>query len=352
MFVVPRFGSDVWLSLFAVTAALAMFFYVQGRGQKPGLWPFLESVAGTYLSCLICLMGSVFVWRHVLPRLVKRPLAVGPWITLHVVSAMLASAVVAWFASPVMFAIHPKMGSSSLRFTLISAAIGALFATPMVAIFRLRHDRRKVESQLADERQRRLEAQLNALQARTSPHFLFNTLNSIASLIPRDPELAELTLERMSNLFRYSLESGSNTEVPLAREVEAVEAYLAIQKTRFTNRFCWTMNVEKGLEVVSVPPLFLQPLVENAVVHGVSRRLNGGTISVVIATEPDGRLRCTVRDNGSSITGKHVNGSGTAVEDLRARLALRYGDEASLATEPRDDGGYCSTVILPRAKAA
>lgn len=350
MFVVPRFGADVWLSFLAISAVLSLFFYLDDDAS--GLGAFLESALGTYLSCILCMSASVAVWRHILPRIVHRALDIVPWMILHVTSAVITSAAVAWLAAPLMFRLHPDMGPSALRYAAISGVLGALFSTPITLVFRIRCDRRRIQAQLVEERQRRLEAQLHALQARTSPHFLFNTLNSIASLIPSDPDLAERTLERMSSLFRYSLESGAISAVPMARELEAIEDYLSIQKTRFASRFQWTLDVEEGLEMVMVPPLFLQPLVENAVVHGVSRRLSGGQIHIAIRDADTGKLTCVVDDNGSSVIGKHAAGSGTAVNDLRARLALRFGDRARLDLEHLDTGGFRSTVTIPLDAAA
>ncbi|MEL6759696.1 MAG: histidine kinase [Myxococcota bacterium] len=350
MFVVPRFGTDVWLSFIAISAILTLFFYFQSDADEHS--PFFQSALGTYLSCLMCCGASVLVWRHVLPRIVYRRLDMTPWMILHVATAAIVSAAVAWMAAPIMFWIHPDMGPSATRYAIVSGTIGVLFSTPMTLVFRIRSERRRIQAQLAEERQRRLEAQLHALQARTSPHFLFNTLNSIASLIPSDPDLAERTLERMSSLFRYSLESGAISAVPLQRELEAIEDYLSIQKTRFSGRFQWTLDVDPRVERVTVPPLFLQPLVENAVVHGVSRRLSGGEIRVTIASEGANRLTCVIEDNGSSVVGKHTGGSGTAVNDLRQRLEIRYGERASLDTERLESGGFRAVVTLPLDAAA
>ncbi len=124
------------------------------------------------------------------------------------------------------------------------------------------------------------EAQLSSLESRIHPHFLFNTLNSIAALIPSDPQLAEDTVGKLASLLRFSLNANQSGLVPLSQELKIVRDYLEIEKTRFGPRLSYEIAVPETLEDVKVPPLALQSLVENSVKHVVSQRSQGATIQM------------------------------------------------------------------------
>ena len=130
-------------------------------------------------------------------------------------------------------------------------------------------------------------ARISALQAQVSPHFLFNTLNAIASLIPSDPGLAEATLERLAGVLQYSIASGMAQTVSLGEELATVRDYLGIQQARFGPRLRSSIDVSPELEKQTLPPMLLQPLVENAVLHGLASRAEGGEIRISGRTELD-----------------------------------------------------------------
>ena len=124
------------------------------------------------------------------------------------------------------------------------------------------------------------EARLNALRMQMDPHFLFNALNTISSQVDRDPKLARRMIEHLANLLRLSLESKDRQEIPLIEEMAFLEHYLAIQKIRFGDQLRIETQIEPEVKYASVPCLFVQPLVENAIRHGISRRASGGTVIV------------------------------------------------------------------------
>ncbi|MFO0571856.1 MAG: histidine kinase [Polyangiaceae bacterium] len=202
---------------------------------------------------------------------------------------------------------------------------------------------RDVERREHEARQLALAAQLQALQARTNPHFLFNSLNTVASLIPTDPELAELTLVRLAELFRYALHVSTRSRVTLDEELDATRDYLRVESLRLGDRLRWEVDVQAGLERVPTPPLLLQPLVENAIVHGVSRERSGGTVRVVVRAEPRDVV-FEVHDDGSGRSDRV--GTGTALDDLRKRLELCYGGRAQLERKVGD--GHVVCVRIPR----
>jgi LytS/YehU family sensor histidine kinase len=211
---------------------------------------------------------------------------------------------------------------------------------------RFRWEQHRFNRALNDERQARLGAQLAALQSRLSPHFLFNTVNTVASLIPTDPVLAEATLVRMASLLRYALDESPNPTVPLRRELDAVEDYLNVQCARFGDRFAWEIDAPSVVDNERVPPLALQRLVENSVVHGVGNRKSLGRILVEVAHHGED-IVCTVRDNGCAGNKSPLaRGTGTALADLRESLRIHYGDRGTLTTAPLD-GGYVACLRLP-----
>ena len=152
--------------------------------------------------------------------------------------------------------------------------------TAAVGFETLRERARRVELKAQRAQQEALRAQLEALQARTNPHFLFNSLNTVAGLIDEDPRKAEEVLERLSALFRYSLEGSRTDWVRLEQEIENVEGYLEVERVRLGDRLNSEIDVAPGVENILVPPLVLQPLVENAVLHAIAPRSAGGSLSL------------------------------------------------------------------------
>jgi hypothetical protein len=191
-------------------------------------------------------------------------------------------------------------------------------------------------------------ARISALQAQVSPHFLFNTLNAIASLIPSDPDLAEATLERLAGVLQYSIASGMAQTVSLGEELATVRDYLGIQQARFGPRLRSSIDVSPELERQTLPPMLLQPLVENAVLHGLASRAEGGEIRISGRTELND-IVLTVSDDGVGPNGSTRRGNRTGLASIRERLALTYGDAAAFATRARQGGGFECELRVPRA---
>jgi sensor histidine kinase YesM len=193
------------------------------------------------------------------------------------------------------------------------------------------------------------QARLNALRMQLDPHFLFNALNTISSHVERDPKLTRLMIEHLGNLLRMSLESKDRQEVPLAEELAFLDHYLAIQKIRFGRRLKVDIDIAPEVRYAQVPSLFLQPLVENAIRHGISHRASGG--SVAVTAEPvDGRLVIRVSDDGAGLPAgwSLENSKGLGLSVTRERIAGMYPDnEGSLTIKGRDEGGTEVEIFLP-----
>jgi two-component system, LytTR family, sensor kinase len=193
------------------------------------------------------------------------------------------------------------------------------------------------------------EARLNALRMQLDPHFLFNALNTISSQVERDPKLARRMIEHLGDLLRMSLESKDRQEVPLAEELAFLDHYLAIQKIRFGEHLKIETRIAPEVKLASVPCLLLQPLVENAIRHGISKRSSGGTV-VVSAERVENRLEIRVLDDGVGLPRQWSleNSAGVGLAVTRQRIAALHPNGASrFAVRERASGGTEVEIALP-----
>ncbi len=197
----------------------------------------------------------------------------------------------------------------------------------------------QLETQLA-------QAQLQALKMQLHPHFLFNTLNAISVLIQKDPELAKKTVGRLSELLRYTLDSAGAQEVTLREELDFLERYLQIEQTRFGDRLTVKIDVDETIRDASVPNMILQPLVENAIKHGIAKR-RGDALIEVSARRENGSLRLCVKDNGAGLNANAESKDGVGLSSTRARLRELYGEKQSFSLTATPEGGAEAIVELP-----
>ncbi len=203
----------------------------------------------------------------------------------------------------------------------------------------------KKERDEAEARRIATEAQLASLESRVQPHFLFNTLNSIAALIPQDPAGAERMIGQLASLLRASLDGADAPLVPLHQELRSVRDYLEIERVRFGERLRFRITMPDGLDRITVPRFALQTLVENSVKFAVSPRREGGLVDVT-AEASDLRVRLSVTDDGPGFDPADApDHHGLAL--LRERLALSFGERASLEVSSRP-GRTAVTVTVPR----
>ena len=190
-------------------------------------------------------------------------------------------------------------------------------------------------------------AQLSALRRQIEPHFLFNTLNAIAGLVrEKRNDAAVSMIAGLSDFLRRVVEDSDRQQVPLAEELEFTQKYLDIQKARFAERIEFSVDVPAELLPAQVPSLILQPMVENAVKHGIAKRVQGGTIRVS-ATRANGTLTLRVYNDGPSLpTGWEQRTSGIGVLNVRTRLRSLYGDAFKL-TLYNQNGGVEASVSVP-----
>jgi sensor histidine kinase YesM len=200
------------------------------------------------------------------------------------------------------------------------------------------------------EREFRLaQAQLQALRMQLHPHFLFNTLNAIAELVYSDPKAADRCILSVSELLRFSLESHRTQEVTLKEEMDFLEKYLEIQKTLMRDRLRVKLNIEPETLDASVPNMLLQPLVENAIKHGISPRPEGGNIEVY-ARRLDGKLYVEITDDGLGMQ-EQQDSNGVGLVNTRERLKHLYGGAQTFNLSSFPGRGVTIRISLPFKEA-
>ena len=206
----------------------------------------------------------------------------------------------------------------------------------------------QLETQLA-------QAELHSLKMQLHPHFLFNALHTVGTLVRTGKSaLAVQVVGRLGDLLRRMLDGAATQEVPLREELEFARNYLDVEQARFSDRLKVTWTVEPGAQDAAVPHLILQPLLENAIRHGISAATASG-ILIVGARCTNGTLHLTVRDDGPGMAddpSRSVGSSGVGLANTRLRLARLYGDRAGLEVLNAEDGGVTSHVFLPFRPAA
>lgn len=208
------------------------------------------------------------------------------------------------------------------------------------------------------ELQRKLlkDAEIKALQAQVHPHFLFNSINTISSLIRRDADQARQLLIKLSTFFRSNLQGARQMLIPLKKELEHVDAYLSIEQARFPNKYKVSIDIDPTLQEVLIPPFTLQPLIENAIHHGFSK-LKNGAVSIRVYIDGESMVLCT-EDNGKGIPADFIKklgnetvlsekGTGTALWNIKSRIKEIYGDKATFEIVSESNKGTRVLIKLP-----
>jgi signal transduction histidine kinase len=302
-----------WLLL-----APAVFWLARRVPFEPGRWVLAAIVHAP--------AGLVFGFLHSMIRT-----AIGPWVDL---------------AEPLPFR---RIFIAHLLYNYLSYVI-VIAVYQAWANYRRFRDRELRASQLES---RLAKAQLEVLRMQLHPHFLFNTLHAISTLIHRDPEAADEMVTQLSDLLRMTLENIGVQEVTLREELDFLERYLDIQQTRFQDRLTVTLDIPPETLDARVPNQALQPLVENAIRHGLDGRPAGGVIEIRARGTPS-MLQLTVRDDGPGLrlNGTSARQDGIGLANTRARLKQLYGPLAALDLTNSSRGGTLVTMLIPQSPIA
>jgi two-component system sensor histidine kinase AlgZ len=307
----------------------------------------LMDIGGDAVPFVTIPAGIHVAYRFVMPRLSARVQSLTARLFLHAVATALIAVAVAVPTRPMRLLFFPEMPPMA-SFLVRSVVVTWTLVLPALLVQELRARADDAQRRLLEQKQAALRAELEALRSRINPHFLFNSMNTVASLIQDDPQLAERTLERLAGLLHYALRGSRLEDVTLGREVEMLRDYLEIQRARFGDRLRYSIEVEPGLEALEVPPVLLQPLVENAVLHGIAGRSEGGHL-LFTARRRDGWVELRIDDDGPGPGASAHRGSGTSLDDIKRRLELVYGEAGLLMTRRNALGGFTVEIAVPRA---
>ncbi len=329
----------------------------QGRGD-----PYVDAfVAEMTASAALVLLFFVLV----VPMCRRFPLRGAGWpsrVPPHVVALgafSVAKTLLMWGSRSVLWPLVGRgaydFGTMTWRFPMEAAndVMGYVLLATGVHVWDAWREERERQLRRARLEARLSEARLAALQGQLQPHFLFNTLNTISSVLYDDPRRADDLIARLSDLLRASLDAPHRPEVSLEEELAILRGYVELVTTRFEDRLSVTVDVDPAARGASVPVFLIQPLVENAVLHGVGPRAGPGSVAVTVAREGDD-LRIDVADDGPGITGdpEAAVGRGIGLANTRERLAHLHGDRAALTLANEAGGGLRVTVRLPCRRAS
>lgn len=330
----------------ALTYALQQLLYNAAAGQKAPLRDIYYSAfksAGTW-----CVITLVLIGFQVIPRLRERRLPV--ILGVHLALALFFSGIDV--GTDILFGritgILPVTGSfaaSFFRQSTFNIFTYALIVAVLHALDASRISRARAVHAVALQGQLS-EARLEVLKMQLQPHFLFNTLHAMAALVHDDPHAAERMILRLGDLLRAAVDQAGRPVIPVADEIELLQAYLDIQQIRFRDRLSVTLDVAPGAERASVPNMILQPLVENAVKHGAAKRLAATSIRVAVHRRDD-KLVLEVSNTGdpAPTPGELVEGVG--MRNTKARLAELYPGRQAFTVVLRPEGGAVATIRIP-----
>lgn len=265
---------------------------------------------------------------------------------------LIVSLLLAWFGGTWLAALllgHPWRAESYLTSLVITAAAGfvaVLYFWEREKVADLETEAAQQKSRVETIERQAAQARLALLQAQIEPHFLFNTLANLHALIGAEPARAQAMLSHLNDFLRASLSAARKDRNTLAEEFALLRDYLELLSIRMGARLAFRLDLPQELAQTQVPPMLLQPLVENAVKHGLEPKVEGGEVSVVARRE-GGRIVLQVADTGMGFAAAATSGTNVGLAHLRERLAAVYGADASLVIAENAQGGVSVTLDLP-----
>ena len=352
-------GVGLYLAVWTVLGILSAVevFIMQQLWDKPVTWAlafrrsFKEMLA--YAICTLFILWLCGWLRPVAGRRAR-------WFLLHLLGAVVFSVAQVAFVSWLESGERSVQTGELLTFRnlfeklLVFYSLSNIFKYWIVVLgylgwhyYKAYREHERQAAALATEL---VQARLQALRMQVNPHFLFNTLNTISALIHESPNAAERMIARLSELLRRTLDRSGAQEVPLREEVEFLKSYLEIEQMRFPDRLRVTFEIEPRTEELLVPQLILQPLVENALRHGILPREEAGRLEISAKILGDQRLELKVRDNGNGLP--PANGTprreGIGLQNVRSRLAQLYGSGQEFTIGNATGGGVEARLCIPR----
>lgn len=343
-------GARAWLAVAGVWTALALMSASQIIAERvfdgqPAEWErVLPRTLADWYTCAIFTPAIVWLVHRVPPSVGRWPRTLGVYLGGAVAFILLKSALYLPFSR----ALSPAGRAPSWAELVMgnAFALALTFAAVAGAAVALENQRRAREKEVrAGQLEARLaQVQLETLRSQLNPHFLFNALNALSALIHSNPAAADRMVLRLGDLLRHSLDGADTPEVPLGEEVQLLERYLDVMKIRLGERLQVRMELEPGTQAAAVPNLLLQPVVENALRHGIGRRPGAGRLRIAAFRQRES-LVLEVEDDGPGIPPLVEERVGLG--NTRLRLRQLYGDAQRLTLERLPQGGTLARIAIP-----
>ncbi len=321
----------------------AVFMLMFGhRGAFWGQVAVSLTIAEIVTTCCMGAAASLGLVRNWWARRTGKPVAPGK--TLYFVLALAVMPGGLWLAFRITELLAIWLGFAYRAPLLSHARLSFVYGTILAGVAFLWQLRSEARSATQEALIKLRDAQLSALTAQMNPHLLFNALNTVAALIRTDPDRAEETVIRLADLYRGVLAATRLNAHSLAAELAICDAYLAVERARFGDRLRVSVHSDGDLSVL-VPALILQPLVENAVTHGLLGKAAGGALSIEVTV--GSMISLVVDDDGVGMGHSTRSGNGAGIAVLKERLELAYGDRATLRYLERAGGGTRVELTMP-----
>jgi two-component system LytT family sensor kinase len=346
-----------WVAYFAIWTMISLAFAGQAyltRAEigSPVTWGFAlgRNLLDWYIFAILSLP---VLW---LAR--KIPIELTDWkrrLTIHITASVVFSMLWMFVRAFLVMALRLTEGQPIGFWAAFTYALVATFFFNIViywviisvthAIRFYRRDRER-EVRTAELEKRLAQARLQALQMQLNPHFLFNTLHAISSLMHKDVDAADRMLIRLGDLLRYALESTEEQEVTLRQELDFIDRYIEIEQTRFGDRLSVQKQIAPETCDALLPNLLLQPILENAIQHGIEPHARPGRIELK-STRVGNSLQLEIRDNGEGLPNGLTPDEGIGLSNSRARLLQLYGAQSRFELKNMDGGGLTVIIVVP-----
>jgi signal transduction histidine kinase len=355
------FGLWTFLGLFSASQAIAILY--SARRAPPEIAALHSNPS--WIELLTLSLAECYVWAILawfIFRLANRfPLGQGQWrrgLAVHVPASIAIALLESGISTIISEFLRRDLPKPSYSFEVLQLFFVAKFhqnvfiywvillVSQAVGYYRKYRERELRASRLEA---RLAEARLQVLKMQLHPHFLFNTLNAISALMHEDVELADRMIARLGDLLRTTLENANKQEIPLQQEVDFIRPYLEIEQARLGSRLTVRMDIDPGAMDARVPNLILQPLVENAIRHGIAPRPGPGLIEISARRAGD-QLQLRVHDDGPGLANPQLIKEGVGLGNTRARLQQLYGTAHGF--ELTNGQGFTVRVTLPFRETA
>jgi hypothetical protein len=341
-----RFGSDfLYASLFNIGVALAIKILL----PFAHFWATLVTSMCVGTVAFLIIDGSrLFLARgeekHNWPRMILIIAVAVP--TARIVGGMLSELLLGTTISPVAEAFS-DFSSSGMLIVLFATGVATFLFSGRDRLMQSEAKAARESARAEAVARQALQAQLQLLQAQIEPHMLFNTLANLQGLIALDPARAQQMLDQLITYLRATLSSSRAEVTTLAQEFALMDAYLGLMSVRMGERLAFSLELPAELRGAHIPPMLLQPLIENAITHGLEPKIEGGRI-VVSASARDGQLHVSVSDNGLGLGAPSAkSGTHLGLANTRSRLNAIHGELASLTLAANRGGGALAELTLP-----